>query len=421
MSFNPLEERGIPLERQFRNWSELNTKPYDKNQVHPYSRCRGITMNGIEVEAAMFSHNMNRHTVDPKIKEMLALVRRVEQQQQKAVNWLIPGDESTLEVTIGYEQVAVDLTSWIAQNEPDPYLKQVYDFGLLEDFDHLYRYGNLLLMLEGKKAEKIVGGLTEITPGRPTIFEHRDPRDDMRRPMTAKAADPQSVLNALTVMSAEQQTMNFYMTIGNRPMEKLARGLYLEIGQIEEQHVTQYESIQDPSITWLENLVWHEYNECWLYWSFMQQEPDPNAKALYELHLNMEIEHLRLACEMMRNVERRDPAEFLPKRIERPMLFKQNKAYVRHVLETQVDLTADGTQFVPITQLPPDHRYYQYQRVVNAGGVPTEQVIAEARAKLPQDYRYESEGPNPVPGLRPEKERRGAATEYAEHHRMAAE
>ncbi len=121
-------------------------------------------MSGIEVEAAMFSHNMNRHTIDPKIKEMLALVRRVEQQQQNAVNWLIPGDESTLEVTIGYEQVAVDLTSWVAQNEPDPYLKQVYEFGLLEEIDHLYRYANLLLMLEDKKAEKIVGGLTEITP-----------------------------------------------------------------------------------------------------------------------------------------------------------------------------------------------------------------------------------------------------------------
>jgi hypothetical protein len=40
----------------------------------------------------------------------LARVRRVEQRQQKMVNWLIPGDESTREVTLGYEQVAVDLT-----------------------------------------------------------------------------------------------------------------------------------------------------------------------------------------------------------------------------------------------------------------------------------------------------------------------
>jgi hypothetical protein len=211
------------------------------------------------------------------------------------------------------------------------------------------------------------------------------------------------------------------MTIGNRPMEPLARGLYLEIGQIEEQHVTHYESILDPSITWLENLVWHEYNECWLYYSFMQHEPDPKVKALYELHLNMEIEHLRLACEMMRAVEGRDPATFLPKSIERTMLFKENKEYVRQVLKNQVDLTADGTQFVPVTRLPADHRFHQYQRLVNANGVPTEQVIAEARAKLSDDYRYESQGPNPVPGLQPEKQRQGATTGYAEHHRMAAE
>jgi hypothetical protein len=45
--------------------------------------------------------------------------------------------------------------------------------------------------------------LTEIMPGRPTIFEHRDPRDELRRPMTAPASKFQSILNALTVMSAE--------------------------------------------------------------------------------------------------------------------------------------------------------------------------------------------------------------------------
>ena len=32
--------------------------------------------------------------------------------------------------------------------EPDPYLKQAYEFGVLEDFDHLYRYANLFEMVE---------------------------------------------------------------------------------------------------------------------------------------------------------------------------------------------------------------------------------------------------------------------------------
>ena len=190
MTFNPLAERGIPLEQQFRSWSELNIGPYDTRAVHPYTRCRVIAMNGIEVEAIINSHQMARRTMDIGLKQVAAVVRRVEQQQQKVVNWLIPGDESTIANTIGYEQVAVDLTAWLARHEPDPYLKKVYEFALLEDFDHLYRYANLMdLMGEGRKAEEITQDLTEMLPGRPTIFQHRHPHDELRRPMTIHAAD----------------------------------------------------------------------------------------------------------------------------------------------------------------------------------------------------------------------------------------
>jgi rubrerythrin len=419
VAFNPLQESGLSLEKQLRNWRDLNVTPYDKDAVHPFGRCRGIVANGIEVEAVMFSHSLARNTLDPEVKRHLALVRRIEAQQQKAMNWLIPGDETTLEVTLGYEQVAVDLTSWVAQNEPDAYLRQVYEFGLLEDFDHLYRYANLYDLLDSKKAEKIVGALTEITPGRPTIFEHRDPRDEIRRPMTALAADPQSILNALTVMSAEQQTMNFYNTIGNRFVEPLARGLYLEIAQIEEQHVSHYESILDPSCTMLENLAFHEYNECWIYYSFMQEETDPKVKALYELHLAMEIEHLRIACELVKKIERRDPAEFLPAAIERPLQFKENKAYVRQVLAEQIELTSKESEFVPISSLPENDRYFAYNGTVNSGGVPTEDVITRTIEARGKDYRLETEGPNPVAGLQRQEERKNASTDYAK--RVAAE
>jgi hypothetical protein len=55
-------------------------------------------------------------------------------------------NESILEHTIGYEQLAVDLTAELAKREVDCYVKTALDFALLEDFDHLYRYANLLEM-----------------------------------------------------------------------------------------------------------------------------------------------------------------------------------------------------------------------------------------------------------------------------------
>ncbi|MCM3883832.1 hypothetical protein ND747_09220 [Frankia sp. R82] len=180
MGFNRLIEKGIPFDDRVRTWSSLNTVPYDKNDIHPYTRCRVIVMNGAEFEAVAFSHQFNRHTDVPELKAALAQTWAIEQ-QQRVVNWLIPGEESTLVVTLGYEQEAVDLTAWLARSEPDPYLKLTYDFGLLEDFDHIYRYANLYELLEGKRAEDVVNRLTEVMPGRPTANEHRDPRGSARR------------------------------------------------------------------------------------------------------------------------------------------------------------------------------------------------------------------------------------------------
>jgi hypothetical protein len=109
-------------------------------------------MNGIEVEAALFGHQMARQADAYDIKQKLAQVRRIEQQQQKTINWLIPPDESTLDLTLGYEQVAVDLTAWLARTESDENVKNALHFALIEDFDHLYRYSNLMGLMNGRTA-----------------------------------------------------------------------------------------------------------------------------------------------------------------------------------------------------------------------------------------------------------------------------
>ena len=60
MTFNPLKEKGLPLEKQQRNWHQIVGKPYKKQKVDCYTRTRQILMNGIEVEAWGFKHQFNR-------------------------------------------------------------------------------------------------------------------------------------------------------------------------------------------------------------------------------------------------------------------------------------------------------------------------------------------------------------------------
>jgi hypothetical protein len=399
MGYNPFKEKGVPIELQTKSWSELKMAPYDKNEVHPYTRCRIITANGAEVEAAFFGHQYARHTKDIELKRQLAMTRRIEQQQQKAINWLIPADESVLENTIGYEQVAVDLTAGVAQMEPDPYVKAAFDFGLLEDFDHLYRYSNLLEMTEGIKAEKLVGDLTEITPGRPTIFEHRYPFDDVRKNYDASKADIRTQLHCMMVMAAEQQTMNFYMNVGNRASTETGRALYQEIGMIEEQHVTHYESLIDPTSSWAMRDVMHHYCEAYMYHSFYEHEVDRRFKQLWELFRDMEIGQLKASADLMKTIEGKDPRDTLGDFPE-SFVFKSNVDYVRKILSEQVDWTAKGTEFVPMSDLPSDHRFFSHQIAVNGSWVPSQSVIQENVQQSGRDYRFELGGPHPVERFR---------------------
>lgn len=395
MAFNPFQEKGKPIEKQIQSWSKINVKPYNKNTVHPYTRTRGILMNGIEAEAVWFSHQFARHTDDLSLRQKLALSRRLEQQQQKMINWMIPADETILEITLGYEQVAVDLTAYLARTESDSNVKAALDFALLEDFDHLYRYANLYELMEGKKAEKIVGGLTEITVGRPTIVEHRHPVDDVRMPYKDDSAELLTKLHVMTIVAGEQQTMNFYMNVGDRIENQIGRGLYAEIGQIEEQHVTHYESLADPTTSWFEQWVLHEYNECYLYYSNMVTETDSHVKEHWQSHLEDELEHLKIAVELMKQYEKKDPEEMYPDKLPELTVFQENKDYVREILATQVDLGAVETEYVEHMKFE-NPRYDMYQKAVNLGGTPSQQVVEENIRKNGKDYRLETEGPHPV-------------------------
>ncbi|HYE87260.1 MAG TPA: hypothetical protein VEA16_12955, partial [Vicinamibacterales bacterium] len=240
----------MPLDAQRFTWRDMVQPPISKLDDDAFTRVRVILLNGIEMEALRFSHSCAR--MNGELRLPLAQLRRVEQHQATSINWLLGADHSPLETTIAYEQVAIEITAAVAQNEPDEYLAQVYRFGLLEDFDHLYRYSALLDRMEGKDANNILQCYTDILPGRPTLLEHRAPSDDVRRPFDKMSAELISKLHATTIMAAEQQTHNYYMNIGPIFTDPVARQLYAEIASVEEQHVTQYESIIDPTETWLE-------------------------------------------------------------------------------------------------------------------------------------------------------------------------
>ena len=399
---NPFNEKPMKLADTLMDWRAIYPAPYDKHTVDPYTRTRVILMNGTEFEANWFSHQFSRHATDNDLRRELALLRRSEQQQQKLLSALKPIDETLLEHTIGYEQLAVDLTAALALRETNGNVKNALDFALLEDFDHLYRYGDLLEMESGVLAERLVGRYTEIMPGRPTIAEHRCPFDSIRPYIDAKKDALQTKLCVGIITAAEQQTMNYYMNVNGAYVSDLGRRLYQEIGMIEEQHVTQYGSLMDPRQTWLENLLMHQYTECYLYWSCVQTEPDARIRGIWQMLFEQEIAHLSKAAEMLERLEGKHYSAVVGSgEFPQPLELCSQIDYVRGVLASSVQNTAVREGYADIAQLPRDSDYYDYQSRVNPDPsiVPSHVVIERAIARNGGDYRFET-APHPIPELR---------------------
>jgi len=185
----------------------------------------------------------------------------------------------------------------------------------------------------------------------------------------------------------------------------LGRKLFAQIGMVEEEHVTQYESLKDPNCTWLEQWVMHEYTECYLYYSAWQDESDEYIRNIWEEHYYMECSHLKRACECLEKYGNMKCKEVLPKP-EFPTLLKfgENIDYIKEVLKT-VDVTSSNEEYVNIYDLDDDHRFFTHNQMTihcpdcEAGHL----VINKHIKKFNKDYRFEV-GKHPVEELQNRKQ-----------------
>jgi hypothetical protein len=372
MGLDLLRDRGTPLERQQFTWRDMVPAPISKLDCDAWTRVRIVLMNGIESNALRTQHAFAR--LFQQLQPQLALIRRVEQHQQTMINWLLPPDQTPIETTIAYEQVAIEVTASLAEAEPDQYHASILRFGLLEDFDHLYRFSALMDRLEGKDANTILQGYTDILPGRPTTVEHRHPLDDLRQPYQRNRAALATKLHALTLVGGENQTHDYYMTIGPMFADPTARQLYAEIASIEEQHVTQYESLVDPRESALEKWLLHEACEAYNYWSCVEHETDPRIGDIWQMMLEYELGHVQAVARMFEDLERRDAAEVLAERLRVPIAYESHREMVREVLRREVGLGASGSQLVPREDEP--ERTRRYRSLLNRKEQPSNVVAA---------------------------------------------
>ena len=137
-----------------------------------------------------------------------------------------------------------------------------------------------------------------------------------------------------------------------------------------------YESLIDPTESFFEKLLLHEFTEVCTYHNCMVDEKNEMMMPIWEEFLAFELEHLRIAAELFKKYEKRDPEEVIGEDIIHPCHFTSQKNYIGEILKTQIDKRL-GTEkdFAYIKDLPKDWASYAIQEKVGQDGAPTEKTM----------------------------------------------
>lgn len=102
------------------------------------------------------------------------------------------------------------------------------------------------------------------------------------------------------------------MNLGAFYKHQKGREVYTEIAMVEEEHVSHYGSLIDPSMTIIDDLLMHEYIECYLYYSMYTDEIDAHIKQIWEMLFEQEVSHLHHTLSLTRKYENKDWFDIIP-------------------------------------------------------------------------------------------------------------
>jgi hypothetical protein len=330
--FNPLDHAGIPLDRRTRDWRELNPTPIDPQACEPYTRCRVITMIGIENAAIRFDRLASWIEPEPAQRAAFEHLRSAAARQRRVLAGLLPRPGSVLESALAYERAAVDIDVWLARAEPEPQRRQVYQCDALEDFDHVYRYTSVLDLV-GRRAEPL-DEVDDVLPDRSNPEQLGFRYEETGQPA---GPEPLSACNALTMLAVEQQMTAFYDRVDADLFDPPARPVYREVSRLERDQVARHRPLVASDGGLREQLLMREYNECRMYHAFLQQETDARVRAVWELNLQLELGHLQAARDLLRRFDGREAEEVVGTGLPEPLDFDVNKQFLRWLLATHVD------------------------------------------------------------------------------------
>jgi hypothetical protein len=301
--FDPLDHPGLPIEQHGRHWRELDVEPIDVRATDSDTRGRISAMRAIEAAATLFDRELTRRCPDDDARRAVSGQGDCAFGRRRHVAALQPSGNA-LQNAVGSERAAFDLVIWAARNELEPGRVLAFRRQAGRHLTRLRAYAELADRSGVEGADRIVGEVGDLLSASSAGPPMRRRRSSQP---VARAPRPISLLDDWAVHAAHQQiAANPGRDARPAPATPTAAGLQRGGWPA------------DTGLDGWERLVVHESATCYVYYSFLTQESDPRLRAMWELHLQMGLAHLRTAGDLLRQHTGRDPQEVVGEGLPEP-------------------------------------------------------------------------------------------------------
>jgi len=361
---------------------------------NPYSRLRTLLAMAMEKYAHHQSGQLLPMLSSQDERRDFSLISRLEAHQTAILTPYHFSEENDCRHGILLSMLSMELTAVLAQYLKDGPLRQALHFLLPEFLDETYRLSNLLLLLFDETAQEMLGGYSEIMPGRPLISCHRHPYDEVCLPLSSD--DPLENMAPILLSAVLAMKQEFSQQAAFHEKDALARALFLEISLMNQGQLTRLLSLL-PARNPLQQMYLIQYAESYLYDSLSQDEDLPVLRQLYLEEKENEGAHLEKILRLMKNAEEAPPLfSTLPERLR----LGPNKGYIRDVLQN-VGVTALREKYTPVGALPEGADFFRYQQRIcpHPEEIPSHLCVSRVIDKFGMDYRFEI-APHPIECLR---------------------
>jgi hypothetical protein len=287
--FDPLDHPGIPVDHHGRHWHDFDLEPVDARATAPGTRYRISMMMAVEANGEHFDRQFANRVQDNDARRSVGSLGDATAVRRRHIEAVRAPAGSAAEDAMDRERAAFNMAGWAARNEREPDRSSAYRQQAWQHLQRLRRYAEF-----GERAHlPWAGQIAEEVDG---LWPPQDPAPARTRTPSAPVTQPLSLLHDWMVHAAGR------WAAGYRP---------------------------EPIDGGWEALVVHESAGCYLYYGFMAEEDDRRLRPMWELHLQMQLAHLRAASDLLRRYGGRDPQEVIGEGLPEPVSLRADRPLVR--------------------------------------------------------------------------------------------